>query len=221
MTENNIKIDISKIREILDKNNGARIRSWLSICSRCGLCAEACFFFLANDKNPKYAPAYKFQRTLGTLYKKKGKVDEAFLRECHDIAWGECTLCKRCSLYCPFGIDIAAMIAIVRSICFSQGLIPEGLARTLPNYEQFGNQMAVTVEDLVETCEWMAEEARDEIKNVTIPIDTSGAKYMYTINPREVMFYPQDLAMAAQIFTVAEESWTIPTTGWDCTNLAM
>lgn len=221
MTEERIQINPIIIRQILNQNNGARIRTWLSICSRCGLCAESCFFYLANDKDPHFSPAYKFQHTLGTLYKKKGNVDEAFLKRCLDIAWGECTTCKRCSLYCPFGIDIATMISLVRTICFSQGLVPEGLAVTLPNYRKFGNQMAVTQEDLVETCEWMAEESRDEIKGVKIPIDVVGARYMYTLNPREVMFYPQDIGMAAQIFTVSGESWTIPTSGWDCTNLAM
>jgi len=35
------------------------------------------------------------------------------------------------------------------------------------------------------------------------------------------MYYPQDIAMAAKIFTVAEEDWTMPSFGWDCTNLAM
>ena len=44
---------------------------------------------------------------------------------------------------------------------------------------------------------------------------------MYTVNAREPMYYPQDIAMAAKIFTVAEEDWTMPSTGWDDTNLAM
>ena len=59
------------------------------------------------------------------------------------------------------------------------------------------------------------------MRGLTIPIDKPGVKYMYTVNPREPMYYPQDVGMAAQIFTVAEESWTVPSTGWDCTNLAM
>ncbi len=36
-------LDIPRIRTILDANNSARVRTWLSICSRCGLCAESCF----------------------------------------------------------------------------------------------------------------------------------------------------------------------------------
>lgn len=214
-------IDKKKVREILDANYGARIRTWLSICSRCGLCAESCFFYLANNRNPRLSPAYKIKSTLGEMYRRKGNVDREFLRKCYDIIWGECTTCKRCSLYCPFGIDIATMVATARLVCYSQGIVPEGLSRTISNYRETGNQMGMSVQDLIETCEWMAEEAQDEIRGVTIPIDKAGATYMYTINPREPMYYPQDLAMAAKIFTVAQESWTIPSVGWDCTNLAM
>ncbi|MBE9570265.1 MAG: (Fe-S)-binding protein [Proteobacteria bacterium] len=214
-------VNVEKIKQILDVNNGARIRTWLNICARCGLCAESCFFYLAKDKDPKVSPAYKFKTTLGEMYKKKGNVDREFLKKCYDILWGECTTCKRCSMYCPFGIDIATMISTARTVCWSQGIFPEGLALTMTNYRETGNQMGMSEEDFIETCEWMAEEFEDEIKGITIPIDRPGAKYMYTVNPREPVYYPQDLGMAAQIFTVAGEDWTMPSSGWDCTNLPM
>lgn len=214
-------VDTRKIKVMLDANNGARVRTWLSICSRCGLCAESCFFYLALNKDPRLSPAYKVKHTLGEMYRRKGDIDREFLRRCYDILWGQCTTCKRCSLYCPFGIDIATMIATARSVCFSQGIVPEGLTRTISEYWETGNQMGVSKEDLIETCEWMAEETEEEIRGVTIPVDKEGADIMYMINPREVKYYPLDLAMAAQIFTVAKENWTIPSEGWDCTNLAM
>lgn len=214
-------VDVKKVRELLEANDGARVRTWLSICSRCGLCAESCFFYLANNRDPNLSPAYKFKNTLGEMYRRKGVIDRAFLKRCYDILWGECTTCKRCSMYCPFGIDIATMIAAARSICYSQGVVPEGLARTLVNYRETGNQMGMSAEDFIDTCEWMVEETADELRGVTIPVDKKGARYMYTVNPREPMFYPQDLGMAAKILTVAREDWTIPSTGWDCTNLPM
>jgi len=214
-------INTAKIQEILSLNNGARIRTWLSICARCGLCAESCFFYLAHNRDPKLSPAYKVKATLGELYRRKGKVDREFLQKCYDIIWGECTTCKRCSLYCPFGIDIATMIATVRSVCNSQGIVPEGLARTSDNYRDTGNQMGMSTEDFIDTCNWMAEETGEEMAGLEIPVDKQGAKIMYTVNAREPMYYPQDMAMAAKIFTVAEEDWTMPSTGWDCTNLAM
>ncbi len=214
-------VNTKKIKEILSANDSARIKTWLSICARCGLCAESCFFYLANNRDPKMSPAYKFKNTLGEMYRRKGEVDRAFLRKCYDMIWGECTTCKRCSMFCPFGIDISTMIATARAVCNSQGIVPEGLARTSANYRETGNQMGMATEDFIETCSWMEEETGEEIAGLTIPIDKPGAKYMYTVNAREPMYYPQDIAMAAKIFTVAEEDWTMPSFGWDCTNLAM
>ncbi len=214
-------VDVKKVQQILNANDSARIRMWLSICSRCGLCAESCFFYLANDRNPRLSPAYKFKNTLGKMVRQKGRVDRAFLKQAYEILWGECTTCKRCSMYCPFGIDIATMVSLARTICQSQGIVPEGLARTSQHYIESGNQMGMSTEDFLETCQWMEEETGEELKGLTIPIDKQGAKIMYTVNAREPMYYPQDIAMAAKIFTVAGEDWTLPSTGWDCTNLAM
>jgi len=214
-------VNTKKIKEILSANDSARIRTWLSICARCGLCAESCFFYLAGNRDPKLSPAYKFKNSLGEMYRRKGEVDREFLRKCYDMIWGECTTCKRCSMFCPFGIDIATMIATARAVCNSQGIVPEGLARTSVNYRETGNQMGMATEDFIDTCSWMEEESGEEIRGLTIPIDKPGAKYMYTVNAREPMYYPQDIAMAAKIFTVAEEDWTMPSFGWDCTNLAM
>ncbi len=192
-------------------------RTWLSICASCGLCADSCLFYLAKNKDPRLSPAYKVRATLRELYRRKGEVEHEFLEKCYNIIWGECTTCRRCSLFCTFGIDISVMIATMRGICNSQGIVPEGLLKASDNYRASGNQMGMSKEDFVDTCLWMAEETAEEIRGLQIPIDKPGARIMYTVNACEPMYYPQDIAMAAQIFTVAEEDWTMPSTGWDST----
>jgi len=218
---NEISLDRDKIRNILEANDGARIRTWLSICSRCGLCAESCFVYLANDRDPRLSPAYKFHHTLGAMYRCKGKLTREFLKQCYEISWLQCTMCKRCSIFCPFGIDIATMMAISRNICHSQGFRPKSLAEFSENCRKSGNHMGLPEEELIDTCDWMEEETEDDYKGVKIPVDKSKVKYMYTINPREPVYYPQDIANAAIIFAAARENWTIPSFGWDCTNLPM
>ncbi len=218
---NDTQPDPDKVRSILTANHGARIRTWLSICSRCGLCAESCFVYLANDRNPKLSPAYKFHKTLGEMYRRKGKLTPEFLNKCYEISWLQCTMCKRCSIFCPFGIDIATMITISRHVCHSQGYKPKSLSDFSENCRQSGNHMAMPVEELIDTCDWMEEETEDEYKGVKIPVDKPNVNYMYTINPREPVYYPQDISNAAILFAAAGESWTIPTFGWDCTNLPM
>lgn len=215
------RINKSKIRDLLEANYGARIRTWLSICSRCGLCAESCFVYLANDRNPRLSPAYKFKSTLGEMYRRKGNLDDSFFRQSFEVLWLQCTMCKRCSMFCPFGIDIASMMSLARSLCYSQNVTPDQLKEFSENQRRSGNHMGLPVEELLESCEWMVEEMKFEFQGITIPIDKPDVKYMYTINPRELVFYPFDISHAALIFLVAEESWTMPSMGWDCTNLPM
>ena len=81
--------------------------------------------------------------------------------------------------------------------------------------------MGMSLENYIDVCNWMEEDSAEEIRGLTIPIDKKGAKYMYTVNPREPLYSPNDIAMAAKIFTVAGEDWTMASVGWDCTNLAM
>ena len=101
-------------------------------------------------------------------------------------------------------------------------MAPEGLVNAIKNYKEFGNQMAVTKEDWVETIEWCEEEMAEELVGLKIPIDKKGARILYTVNAREPKFYPQDIMEVAKIFHVAGEDYTVPSeSGWDDTNLSM
>jgi Fe-S oxidoreductase len=166
-------------------------------------------------------PAHKV-RFIKELLKKKGNVDPEYLQKMYETVYYECNMCRRCTLYCPFGIDIALLVSLLRALLLSQGKAPQGLIKAIENYLDHGNQMAVTKEDWVETLEWCEEETAEELAGLKIPIDEKGAKILYTVNAREPMFYPQDIMEVAKIFHVAEEDWTLPSEpGWDDTNLAM
>lgn len=112
-------IDIPAIREIL-LQNGKQIRQGLRMCAHCALCAESCFLYMAHPDDPSYMPSYKFINSIGRIYKKKGKVDRAALEAMGRLVFEKCVLCTRC--YCPFGIDIPALITLGRRVCRSQGV---------------------------------------------------------------------------------------------------
>ena len=218
MTED---VNPKAIMDFLKPRMGARFKTWVEICTHCGMCADTCHFYLASGKDPKMIPAYKV-RFLKDLLKKKGRVDTEYLQQIYKTVYYECNVCRRCTLYCPFGIDIAFLISTMRGMLTSLGIAPEGLKKAVENYKLTGNQMAVSKEDWVETIQWCEEETASEILGLTIPIDKKGAKIMYTVNAREPKFYPQDIMEVAKIFTVAGEDWTVPSEkGWDDTNLAM
>lgn len=115
-------VDQERIKKKLDAGK-AKMKRYLSHCVHCSLCAESCFLYMKNDKNPQYMPSYKVINSLGKLYRKRGKVDRAFLEEIKKIVWRNCVLCTRC--YCPIGVDVPEMIAFARSICRAEGVHPD------------------------------------------------------------------------------------------------
>ncbi len=209
------------IMEFLKPRVGARVKSWLEICTKCGQCADTCHFYLAADRDPKMIPAAKV-KYLSEIIRRKGEVDDEFIQKAYDCIYHECNMCRRCTQFCPFGINIADMIALTRALLFSQGVCPEALRSAIKNYHETGNQMGVSEEDWLDTLTWCEEEMESEIVGLKIPVDKVGAEIMYTINAREAKFYPQDIQEVAKIMHVAGASWTVPSKrGWDDTNLSM
>jgi len=129
-------IDPKKIRELLDLKKG-RMKLCLSACASCSLCAESCFLFRSHDGDPEYMPSYKVLKSLGTLYRKRGKVSRAQLERMRDLVFRNCVLCERC--YCPFHIDVPNMIAFARTILRSQGIcgvFPHTVGATEEDFER-------------------------------------------------------------------------------------
>ncbi len=216
-----LDVDRNALWNTIQKTCKSRLRTWLEICARCGLCADSCFFYLANNKDPKQVPSYKIQSTLGEMVRRKGDVDNAFMQMVMDTAWGKCTCCNRCAMYCPFGIDMGVMFGYLRGLCFSQGFVPWELKIGAGMHRIYKAQMDVTSEDWVDTCEWMCEENEEDWPGLEIPIDKQNADFIYTVNAREPKHYPEDLAEAAILFHIAGENWTVPSEGWEETSLAM
>jgi len=216
-----LDVDREKLWSSIQKTMKSRMRTWLDICARCGLCAESCFLYLVNDRVPEQVPSYKIHSTLGEIIRRKGDVDNAFMRHAMEVAWSQCTCCNRCSMYCPHGIDIGIMMGYLRGLLYAQGFVPWELKIGAGMHRVYRAQMDVTTEDWVETCEWMAEEQQDDWPGLEIPVDKEGADIMYTCNAREPKHYPEDLAEAAILFHIAGENWTVPSEGWEQTSLAM
>jgi len=217
----NLEVDTKALWKTIQTTCKSRIRTWLNICAHCGMCADSCLFYLSNDKDPKQVPSYKIQSTLGKIVKKKGKVDTTFMKSAMDTAWGKCTCCNRCGQYCPFGIDMGVMMSFLRGVLFSQGFIPWEMKIGSGMHRIFRAQMDVTTEDWVDTCEWMEEESEDEWPGLKIPVDKKNADIIYTVNAREPKHYPEDIAEAAILFSIAGEDWTVPSEGWEETSIAM
>jgi Fe-S oxidoreductase/CheY-like chemotaxis protein len=227
-----------KVLERFGKKLNRQIVGSLTACVHCGMCATSCHYVLANPGDPTYAPAYKadkirklFKRhhdwtgRIAPWWVKAGSLHtDEDLEELKDTVFGKCTNCRRCTLNCPMGVDLATFNRMARGLLVSVGVMPEGVAVVSKDQWEIGNQMGVLKEDYIDTLEWMAEELQEELgkeaKDI-IPIDKMDADVVYSINPREVKYDPRTIADAAKIFNAAGENWTMPSEGWDMTNFGL
>ncbi len=210
------------ILKVLNQETAARLKVYVNTCVHCGLCSNACHFYNSHDGDPKYAPVSKVKDTIWEMIKKKGKVDAEFIRRAARIAFTECNVCRRCSMYCPFGIDMAYLLLTVRRICHLLGVVPQYLQDTVNSHAATLNQMWVKPDEWIDTLQWQEEEQLDEVVGARIPLDREGADIMYSVIGPEPKFLAQLIGQMDQIMTVAGMSWTMPSLdGWDNSNMAM
>jgi Fe-S oxidoreductase len=210
------------ISSVLADETGARLKTYVDTCIHCGLCSEACHYYLSHDKDPRYSPVGKVKQTLWEMLRKKGNVSTAFIKRAAVISYTECNLCKRCAMYCPFGIDIAYIMSVVRRIIHRLGLTPLYIQDTAHSHAVTMNQMWVKGDEWPDTLQWQEEEARAEIPTLRIPLDKEGADIMYSVIAPEPKFQAQLIYQAAVIMDVAGVNWTMPSgIGWDNSEMAM
>jgi Fe-S oxidoreductase len=210
------------INRVLESETGARLKAYVDTCVHCGLCSEACHYYLSNDNDPKFSPVGKVKQTMWEMIKKKGRVSPEEMKRMVEIAATECNLCKRCAMYCPFGIDIAYIMLVVRRITHLLGMTPQYIQDTAHSHSVHLNQMWVKEDEWIDTLQWQEEEAQAEIPTLRIPIEKEGADIMYSVIAPEPKFQAQLIYQAAVIMDVAGVDWTMPAMpGWDNSDMAM
>ncbi len=200
---------------------------FLQTCARCGLCADSCHYYI-TEAHPHNVPAYKLNLLIQAFKKIARKnanryLDEEKVNEWVDTLFGRCTLCGRCSVNCTMGINIPYLIRAARGALATAGLVPDGLQSTVTTALDTGHTMGISKEDWLETVEWLEEELQDEVDDprASIPVDEKDCRYLYTINPREAMFFPLSISAAAKVFYKAGESWTFSSDNFDVTNYGL
>ena len=194
-------------------------------CVRCGLCAEACHFHVTTG-DAKYTPIHKlepfrraYQREAGPfapLVRRFGLVKELGIGELErwqELIYDSCTMCGRCTLVCPMGIDIAELVKEARHGMFKAGLVPERLALMDRAAQQWGST-ATPGDDLPDILQEAAQQ-----HGVAIPCNLTAAEMLVTAAPAELGEHTRALAAAAKVLNRAGIRWTMHSGGFDASNI--
>ncbi|WP_028574396.1 electron transfer complex ferredoxin TmcB [Desulfonatronovibrio hydrogenovorans] len=212
----------SAVHKVFSKEAGPRLKAYYNTCVRCGLCSQACHYFLSMDNDPSFSPVGKVKQTVWELLDPGKRITPDFIVNAAQIAYTECNLCRRCSMYCPFGIDTAYMITLVRRLCHLLGVTPQYIQDTAHSHASTMNQMWIKEDEWIDSLQWQEDEARDELPMLRIPIEKNGAEIFYSVIGPEPKFRSQLIYQAAVIMNVAQVDWTMPATpGWDNSDMAM
>ncbi len=188
------------VREI-----GALSAFRLESCIHCGICADACHFYIATE-DPQYTPIWKVEpfkqaykreasafAPLFRLLGLKREVTTEQLAEWQHLLFDSCNMCGRCSLICPMGIDVAALIEQARHAMFEAGLAPKEL------YDKAAHQQATGQP------ETSAEPYRQQLLeiatrfNVDIPLDKPDVEVMLCVPRTDIEHYPNAVASLARV----------------------
>jgi Fe-S oxidoreductase len=213
---------VHTVKTVLASETGARLKTYIDTCVHCGLCSQACHWYLSNDNDPRFAPAGKVKQTLPLLTLSRRQLTPENIIRMAEVAYTECNLCRRCAMYCPFGIDVAYLMLVVRRICHRLGVTPLYLQDTAHSHAATSNQMWVKEDEWIDTLQWQEEEAQDEIETLRIPLEKEGADIMYSVIGPEPKYRAQLIYQTAVLMSIAGCDWTMPASpGWDNSDMAM
>lgn len=185
------EIVLKGFKERLEKYRSFRI--FMDICVRCGACADKCHFFLGGG-DPKNMPVLraelirsvyrndftKLGKMLGRLYGGR-ELTLGVLKEWFYYFY-QCTECRRCSVFCPYGIDTAEITMIGRELLHLLGLGINWSMEPVANCFRTGNHLGIPPHGLMDMWEFCKEDAEDLTGiSIDLPVNKKGAEILMVV----------------------------------------
>jgi Fe-S oxidoreductase len=139
-------------KERLDKFRSIKV--FMDICVRCGACADKCHFFIGTG-DPKNMPVLRaellrsvYRNDFTKMGKLLGRLNGArpmtidVLKEWWYYLF-QCSECRRCSVFCPYGIDTAEITIFGRELLNLIGLNIDWIATPVSNCYRTGNHLGI------------------------------------------------------------------------------
>jgi len=217
------------------KDGPRALRMYMEMCAKCGTCASVCPVYYGQSEK-RYNPAErtdlirriynKYNTTSGRLFGSlvgAEDFDPADLEDWQKI-WYECTGCRRCATYCPFGIDHSVVTRKGRAILDKLGMTPTTMAKVVAISLKTGNTDGASEAAFRAAIDFLEEEMEDEHGvPIKIPIDLQGAEYFYVPPSGDVLVNPEATMGVAKVFHVLGmgDRWTMSSKCFDGANYGL
>ncbi|MBC8440087.1 MAG: (Fe-S)-binding protein [Deltaproteobacteria bacterium] len=212
------KLHQEMLKAISDKLTGV-MQMYLDTCSRCGICASACHVY-ASVPEFENTPVYRAE-SIRKIYKKYFKLQGKLLPmigEAVDIDDNtadmlkktaySCTGCRRCMVYCPFGIDTQQIMSIAKLLLIKAESEPEILSMLADVSISKGDSLDSVKENFLKGLKKIeadvVEKWKLEAGKVAIPTEVENADILYV-----ALAGAHSIVPAAAIFNAAGENWTL------------
>jgi Fe-S oxidoreductase len=189
LPENWKEIVFEGMRDRLSKYRSFQL--FMDICVRCGACADKCHFFIGSG-DPKNMPVLRAE-LLRSVYRNDftavGKIlgklaggrelTEDVIKEWFYYFY-QCTECRRCSVFCPYGIDTAEITMMARELLNLLGLNITWALEPAANCQRTGNHLGIQPHTFKDSLEFFQDEIEDITGvKVNLPISKKGADVLF------------------------------------------
>ena len=193
---------------------------YMDVCVRCGACADKCHFYQGTG-DPKNMPVVRAE-LLRSVYRRyftmSGKLlgelvgardlTEDVIKEWHYYFY-QCTECRRCSVFCPYGIDQAEITLMGRELLNLLGLNTEWIAGPVANCYMKGNHVGLEPQTIMSNIEFLMEDLQDITgKTINPSFNRKGAEILFVVPSGDLYAEPGTYTFMGYMLLFDSWGWT-------------
>ena len=233
LVDNWQQVAIDKMGELNKKYRSLQV--FLDSCVKCGACTDKCHYYLGTT-DPKnmpvarqdlYRKVYRRYFTVsGKLFPKLvGAVEltEEVLDDWYSY-FHQCSQCRRCSVYCPYGIDTAEISMAAREVMDNIGKGQKYCNEIIGKAQTIGNNLGLPEPALIDTLEGLEEDVEEDTGvKVRFPVDEKGTDVLLITPSADFFAEPHidGLIGYGKVFHQAGISWTLSSYASEAANFGM
>jgi Fe-S oxidoreductase len=227
------EVAINKIADTVAKYRSVQV--FLDVCVKCGACTDKCHYYLGTS-DPKNMPVAR-QDLFRSVYRRyftfAGKyfpklvgakeLDDKMLDDWYNY-FHQCSQCRRCSVFCPYGIDTAEISMAAREVMNSIGVGQKYSNQILGKVKKIGNNLGMPEPALKDTLLDLEEEIKEETGvAVRIPIDKKDVEVLLVTPSADFFAEPHidGFIGYAKVFHQSGVSWTLSSYASEAANFGM